>query len=297
MTAGHILAVVLATVGAVLFGLAAVRQHGAVQATMADHQGLRQTVHAFWRLIRDPSWLLGAIQGVLAGGVHVIALALAPITLVQPIGVVAVPVTVVAAAVRTRRRPSRAQVLGSSLSVGGIGALTVLLLAPEAHPVSLPSWRVIAGTALVAVAITVLASVARRWRWPLLRCVTLAVLAAALFGFNSVLIRLIGHVAHADLATAAAPVLLVAVLGLALALPVGLWAMQSAYLSGSPHVVICCLTLVDPISAVLGGHLLLRDGVAVGGLTLLAAVACASVAAVGVLLLSMDYPVEVPSGE
>jgi hypothetical protein len=86
------------------------------------------------------------------------------------------------------------------------------------------------------------------------------------------------------------------VLGLGLSLPAGLWAMQTAYLSGSPHVVICCLTLVDPISAVIGGHLLLQDGVDIAGLRLGGAVFSAVVAAAGVLLLSRNYPDELPHG-
>lgn len=288
-------AVLLATVSAVLFGLAAVKQHGAVRAG-AEATGDRQHgAYEMLRLVRDRSWLAGAAQAVVAGGTHVVALALAPITLVQPVGVIAVPVTVVASALRTRRRPSNTQIVGAGLSVAGIAALTVLLLSSVAQPVVLPSWGALGGTVLVLSASTALVIAtpvgARR---PGARCLALATLAALLFGLNSILLKVIGDVVRSGFRTADRPVLLVAVLSLALALPVGLWAMQSAYLTGSPQVVICCLTLADPLTAVIGGYLLLGDSVDAGTATLVAAVVCSFVAAAGVVVLSKEYPAEVP---
>lgn len=293
LTTSHGLAVALAAVAAVLFGLAAVRQHAAVQDTMtAGRTGLRENLRGFWRLVRQPAWLLGLVQGTVAGGLHIVALALAPITLVQPVGVLAVPVTVVATAVRDRRRPRAAQVVGSIASVAGVAALTVLLLTPAAEPVVLPHWGLVAGTAVITTGFNLLAIMSGLGRSPLLRCVLLAVAAAILFGVNSIFIRMIGHIIRTNLLAAELPVLIAAALGLAIALPVGLWSMQSAYLAGSPHVVICCLTLIDPITAVLGGRLILHDGLAVSTMTLLLAGGCALVAAAGVVLLSREYPVD-----
>lgn len=293
MNGAHALAVALATVGAVLFGLAAIRQHGAVLDTMTgSRQGLRQNLRAFGRLVRQPTWLIGTLQGIVAGGLHVVALALAPITLVQPLGVLAVPVTVVASSLTCRQRPSRAQVWGSVLSVGGIALLTVLLLTPATQPVVLPAWGLLALTGGVSVGATVLA-IATGARSPrLLRCVVLAGAAAVLFGLNSILIRILGHVLSTGRATTDLPVLVTAAVVLAVALPVGVWAMQSAYLTGSPHVVICCLTLLDPVTAVVGGWLLVDDGVAVTGWQLPLAVGCALLAAAGVVLLSREYPAD-----
>ncbi len=293
LTTGHGLAVALAAVGAVLFGLAAVRQHGAVQDTMtAGRTSLRENLRGIWRLVRQPAWLLGLVQGAVAGGLHIVALALAPITLVQPVGVLAVPVTVVATAVRARRRPRAAQVLGSIASVAGVAALTVLLLTPAATAVVLPHWGVVAGTAVIAAGFGVLVIMSGFGRSPLLRCVLLATAAAMLFGVNSIFIRLIGHIVRTNLLAAELPVLVAAALGLAIVVPVGLWSMQSAYLAGSPQVVICCLTLIDPVTAVLGGRLMLHDGLTVSTMTLLLAGGCALVAAAGVVLLSREYPVD-----
>lgn len=293
VTVGHVWAVALAVVGAGLFGLAAVRQHTAVRATVTGTgRGVRHHLNALRQLLRHPGWLVGSVQGIVAGCMHVVALALAPITLIQPIGVLAVPVTVVATSIKRRQRPGWRQVAGALASVAGIAVLTVLLLTPTVQPLVLPPWWLVAAVVAVAVGLSVAALLSPARGPALLRCIVLASAAAVLFGLNSVLIRLTVHIVEGDMIGSQVPLLVTAALGFAIALPVGLWAMQSAYLSGSPHVVICCLTLLDPLAAVVGGDLLLQDGVAVTGMTLVAVGACVFVATLGVVLLSAEYPVE-----
>lgn len=292
---GNVLAVALAALGALFFGLASVRQHRAVRDhAAAARAGVREQVLAGLRLVRQPAWLLGAVQAGLGGGLHVVALALAPITLVQPVGVLAVPVTVVASAIARRRRPSRQQVVGTLLSVAGVAALTVVLLLPDSRPATLPAWTALAtGVGVVVGAGAAVAFVlGRAWAPPLVRCVSRAVVAAVLFGINSVLIRTLGQIIAAGSWADETGLVVTSLVGLAVALPFGVWAMQSAYLFGSPQVVICCLTLIDPLSAVVGGRTFLQDGAAITGPTLTAALGCALVAAVGVVLLARDYPAE-----
>jgi len=298
MSTGHVVAVILAAVGATLFGLSAVHQHGAVLETMSGlGRNVRHVMAALLSLVRQPAWLVGTVQSLFAGVLHVIALALAPVTLVQPIGVLAVPVTVVASAIKERRRPSRPQVIGALLSVTGIAGLTVLLLAPERESVLVPGWGTIAlltgGLIGATGVLTFTGGAGPRF----LRCVALASAGAVLFGLNSILIRLVGHLIRTGAVSLQLAVFTVAVVGVCVALPVGLWAMHAAYLSGTPHVVVCCLTLVDPLAAVLGGRILLHEGAGLSGPVLAGALGCAAVAAVGVLLLSSNYVDEVSSSE
>lgn len=292
--ASSVLAVAVAAVGALFFGLASVRQHRAVRATAAPTEAGRwEQVLAGLRLVRQRTWLVGAVQSGLGAALHVVALALAPITLVQPVGVLAVPVTVVVSALARRRRPARTQVVGTLLSVAGVAVLTVVLLLPATQPGTLPPWRTLAVASglVVAAGVAVAVLLGRAWAPALLRCVSRAVVAAAFFGLNSVLIRTLGEVV-ASSPSDAVGLVVTALVGIAVALSLGVWAMQSAYLFGSPQVVLCCLTLVDPITAVIGGRVLLQDGAAITGPTLVAALACAAVAAAGVVLLARDYPVE-----
>lgn len=302
MTTSHALAVALAGLGAVLFGLAAARQHRAVREQGAAPQpgnrrpsGPTLDLRDLARLVRQPSWLVGAGQAVVAGGAHITALGLAPLTLVQPVGVIAVPVTVVATALTARRRPTGSALAGAALSVAGIAVLTVLLLSPPAEEMLLPRWPVVALVVAVALAVAALAALTPR-KASLLRCLALATGAALLFGLNSILLRTVGHLIGTHVVAAQIPVLAAAALGLVVALPAGLWAMQTAYLAGSAQVVLCCLTLVDPLVAVLGGHLLLHDGVAVRGDGWVAVAGCAVLAAVGVVLLSRDGSAETGPG-
>lgn len=295
MSSSHVLAVILAAVGATLFGLSAVHQHGAVLETMSGlGRNVRHVAAALLNLVRQPAWLIGTVQSLVAGVIHVIALALAPVTLVQPIGVLAVPATVVASAIKERRRPSRPQVAGSLLSVAGIVCLTVLLLAPERESVLVPGWGTIAVLTGGLIGATGLLAFTGGGAGPRsVRCVALASAGAVLFGLNSILIRLVGHLVRVGEVSLQRPVLTVAVIGVVVALPVGLWAMHAAYLSGTPHVVVCCLTLVDPLAAVLGGRILLHEGAGLAGPALAAAIGAAALAAAGVLLLSLNYVDEV----
>ncbi len=287
----HGWAVVLAALGAVLFGLSAVRHHGAMQVHVTSvHTSLTEHVRALGRLVRHPSWLIGWAQITVGGLLHIVALTLAPIILIQPVGVLAVPVTVVAYAIQRRRRPDLLQVIGSALSVIGIVALTLVLLTPDIEFVRLPRWEVQAATVAALVGAGLLVILAGGRVRPLVRCLSLAVIAAVLFGLNSILIRTVGAILPTGIEPPEVPLLVVSIIGFAAALPVGLWAMQSAYVSGSPHVVICCLTLMDPLAAVIGGRLLLHDGATISGPVLLLVVLCALIAAAGVVLLSIEYP-------
>jgi drug/metabolite transporter (DMT)-like permease len=304
-----VLAVVLAALGALFYGLASVRQHRVVRASVpSGRMSLRARLAAGLQLVRQPAWLWGAVQLTLGGALHVAALALAPITLVQPIGVLAVPVTVVASAVGLRRRPSRAQVWGTVLSVAGVAALSVVLLLPPhgrpalppphpPHPPVLPLWGTLAlGVGAVLVGSAVVALVLFGPRVPtMLRCVSRALVAAVLFGLNAVLIRALGQVLTGPPGPGPVPpvpvaLVVTALVGIAVVLPLGIWATQSAYLYGSPQVVTCCLILIDPLAAVVGGRVLLHDGAPIAGPTLAAAVACSLLATVGVVLLARDHP-------
>jgi len=220
-----------------------------------------------------------------------VALTLAPVTLVQPVGVLAVPVTMVRSALLQRRRPSCIQLVGTSLSVIGVAALTVVLIRPTGHPAVLPTWSKVVGHAIVVALGASVFALLPRAAPGRLACAGRAVAAAVLFGLASVLVRMVGLIVTTVPGQQAA-LLTAALLGLALALPLGVWSMQSAYLFAAPQVVICCLTLVDPLAAVVSGRVLLGDGAAVTGMALLAAAGCAIAAATGVLLMARAYPEE-----
>lgn len=301
LTARNGVAVALAVTAAILFGLAATRQHQVVQGTVTTDctrsgrslgQRLGQNVGQFATLLRTRAWLVGALQGLVGGSLHGVALSLAPLALVQPIGVLAVPVTVVAGALRQRRRPPLPQITGAAVSIASIVVLTMLLLTPGVGNLVVPS----AGGLVMTVTVTLLATLAvgllGSGSGPLVRCTSLAVAAAVLFGLTSTMVRLIGQLASAGFPVADRAVLVTSGACLLAIVPVGVWALQTAYASGSAPVVICCLTLIDPLTAVAGGAVLLHERVVLDPVALVVVACCALLTATGVVLLSASHPAD-----
>ena len=113
--------IVLAVIAAFCFAGAAVLQHRAVAAE-PDRGSGTLSLRGLREISRRPGWQLGL--GLAAGGstLHAIALVLAPLSVVQPVGVLAVPIAVVLAAARTHRRPTSGMVVGVIVCVTADGA-------------------------------------------------------------------------------------------------------------------------------------------------------------------------------
>ncbi|MGW2094019.1 DMT family transporter [Promicromonospora sukumoe] len=282
-------AVALAVLGAALFAGAAVLQHREV-ADLYGQPLARERVlslHRLSRIVRRPGWLAGF--GLAAGGtiVHAVALALAPLRLVQPIGVLAVPVAVLLSSLHLRRAPSRSVLLGVALTMAGVAvfvAASVSAASGTAPPPgsTLPTILVVGG---VVVALGAGGLAIGGW----LRCVACATAGAAAFGLLSALMRVIfQELAHGTRWTD--PQVLGAGAAALVALVLGGWLVQQAYPAGPPEVVVACLTVVDPIVAVLLGAVLLGEGsgTPVGTWFLLGGAALA--ASAGVLVLARLHP-------
>jgi hypothetical protein len=122
------------------------------------------------------------------------------------------------------------------------------------------------------------------------RCVACATAGAAAFGLVSALVRAVSQsVVAGDVGPFELPVL-AAVAGIAAAVLVGGWLVQQAFASGPPEVVIACLTVVDPIVAVLLGAVLLGEGVATPVETWLVLAGAAITATAGVIALARHHP-------
>ncbi|GAA4218623.1 glycosyltransferase [Actinocatenispora rupis] len=273
------LAIGLAVLGAVAYALAAQLQHGAVRTAL--DRGARPVA----RLLRQRRWLAGLALIGTGAGLHAAALGLAPLTVVQPVGVLAVVLVAVLQARSHRSGLGRRTVLAiaaTTLSVGGF----VAVAAGDARSTLISDAAQGRTAVLAAAAVAVLGAAALLWRGRP-RCLLLATAGGVAYGFVSVSTRVVvqrlttGGLGAVPLAT---------VLGIGVALAVGGTAIQLAYASGPPTVVVACLTMADPFFAVAVGALLLGEGattplpVAAGQLGL------AGVAAAGVALLARFHP-------
>jgi drug/metabolite transporter (DMT)-like permease len=290
--AGPGLAIVLALLGAVCFAGAAVLQHGAVSAGSRrdedDRPGKVLSLRGLREITRRPGWLAGL---ALAGGgstLHATALVLAPLSVVQPLGVLAVPIAVLLTAMRTDRRPAPGVVVGVLLSIAGV-AVFVGAAAGTAVSSPPPDQATLIASLVVAGVVLALAGLGfARSGW--IRCVACATAGAAAFGLVSALVRAVSQsVIAGDVGPFELPVL-AAVAGIAAAVLVGGWLVQQAFASGPPEVVIACLTVVDPIVAVLLGAVLLGEGAATPADTWLLLAGAAVTATAGVIALARHHP-------
>jgi glycosyltransferase involved in cell wall biosynthesis len=237
------LAIVLAVVAACCFAAAVHLQHRTVRTTRAS------------RVVLDPRWLAGGALAATGAGLHICALTLAPVTVVQPIGVLSLVVTAL-----VTRRARRAALVVAAATAG-----FVLLSATNTPATAVTNLLLVD---LVAIAAAVVGLAAGRGR-----CLVSASAAAVLFGLASTLVRAAS--VTGSLALAAQAVLLVAV---------GALLVHQAYAAGSAATVIAATTVIDPMTAVLAGFGVL--GEVTPPLIAAAQFAAGLVAAAGVLAVA-----------
>lgn len=249
MTAGALVAAVAA---ALFYALAAaLQQHAAAQT--ATPAGLRLV----GRLLTRPRWLAGLAATVADAALHVVALRLGPLALVQPIGVTGLVFALpLGAALHGRPVTRRELVAAVAVACGLIGLLVSVQVSAGAPTISERATAVLA----VATAGTALASALAAHRLPgRPRTVVLAIGAGVAFGVTSALVRVVAHDATAMGALPAvanwnsAALVAAAVTGLLLS--------QSAYQAGSLAAALPTLTVVDPLVAITVGELLLGEPV------------------------------------
>ncbi|WP_199444156.1 glycosyltransferase [Umezawaea beigongshangensis] len=259
-------AVALAAVGAVCFALAARMQHHAVRSTGTPRPGV---------LLRHRGWLAGVVLLVVGSGLHAVALGLAPLTVVQPVGVLAIGVT----ALLGGRSGDLLPVVVTTAGVGGFvlfaaGSATSTPVEPDAE---LLAGLIVAG--LVA-ACGLLAALARGART---RALAFAAAGGVAYGYVSVLMRAVSQ----DFQQGRAGWhLVLSGAGIVVALAVGSWFVQHSYAAGPPHLAVACLTVVDPLVAVGIGAGLLGEASRTSGWTAAAELACAAAAVAGVVALA-----------
>jgi drug/metabolite transporter (DMT)-like permease len=295
-------AIVLAVVGAVCFAGAAVLQHHAVTArgpvavardgdasgAVGTRAGGARRLRRVTRVVRHPRWQLGLGLAGAGTAVHALALLLAPLRVVQPIGVLAVPVAVLLASLRTRRRPGTGVVVGVLLSVLGVVGFVAASAGSTTSTPPPGASTLVAGLAVGAVVAVLAAVGGTRSGWS--ACLCLATGAAAAFGLVSALVRAVSQaVTSGDVPLTAAPVLAAGV-GVVLALAAGGWLVQHAYTAGSPELVVACLTVVDPVVAVVLGAVLLGEGAATPAALWAVLGLAAAAAALGVVTLARHHP-------
>ena len=281
------IAIVLAVLGAFFLALGAQRQGSAVKA---DTGGLALSSNGLLRLLRNPRWVLGLL--LLGAGMlcNMVALVSAPLTVVQPIGAIALVITTVVNSKDQGITINRPTVVAITACVTG-SALFVLLAVNatlENHDVA-PDQE-LAIVLLLVLAVGVFGSLAALFRHRMSAFVYILG-AGVLFGFVAVLTRIIGRDLLDPNGLFLFNVQWYSILAIAAAGGLGSWFVQSAYSAGPPDLVIAGLTVVDPIVGIAIGITILGElRPDVPAVLAVAMVVAAVIAIVGVIALSRHHP-------
>ncbi|MFT4109115.1 DMT family transporter [Propionicimonas sp.] len=283
------MAVVLAVLASVAFAASSVVQHLAVADESTEERealGGRQLL----AVVKNPVWLAGlALLGLSAVG-QVAALQLAPVTVVQPLGALAVPWTILLSARVHRNTVSRGMWTGTAMTLIGTVAVAWVAIAHATDAPVLRADRLVIGP-LVCFAIALgLALVGAKGplAW---RCLAWALAASVIYGMESGLAKAIGaYLASQSWQGSATFWFMVAsiVVGIALA---GVW-IQQGYAAGAAEIVVGGLNAGAPIAGVVFGIAVLGEGALLRGDTVAITLMLvfAAVALTGVVLLSRHHP-------
>lgn len=285
-----LLAVGIAVCDAACFAFGAILQHDAVRRTISTPSGQNASLglRGMLALLRQRRWLAGLALIALGAGLHVVALVLAPVSVVQPIGVLGVPLAVIVAARRGHEHATRGVVAGIAISVVGTAAF-VWLTAGKATSVPLTGETLVLAGILVGLlvgAAIMVAKVNQGW----VRALACAFGGAAAFGLVAAGMRALSQLIAGDFSRITQPVVIGTLLGIIAAAAIGGTLVQQAYTVGSPEVVLACVTVTDPFVAVLIGLMLLGEGKHMDPLTGFGMAAAAVVATVGVFVLARHHP-------
>jgi drug/metabolite transporter (DMT)-like permease len=282
------LSLAAALAGAFCLALGSERQAAGVRRHHA-HLGLHPR-SGLLKLFTSGAWLAGGALMLLGIVLNVYALATAPLTVVQPIGAIAVVITTLLHARIQQIRLNRETVWAIIACVAGSAAFVlVAIVATEENPSPTASQERI--TATVAITATVLCAAAALVMLRRPSAFGYIIGAGVLFGFVAVFVRLGSiHLLRGDGGgLLGIPWFHLGVLVAAAGL--GVYFVQSAYQHGPPDLVVAGLTVIDPMVGVLTGIIVLGElqrGLPwwVGWCMALAA----AVATLGVVALARHHP-------
>ncbi|HVW45261.1 MAG TPA: hypothetical protein VHC18_28315 [Amycolatopsis sp.] len=265
-----VLAVVLAAIAAIGSGVGSKLQNSGVQA---------EGVGSLKRLGANRSWRLGLGVLGLSTVLQVLALTFAPVIVVAPLVVLALPVV----AVLGKRLDQSAGIAVGAVAVSI--AVFVALAAGTSTSTDLAPTAIFTATQLAVAAAAALVIVAVLSRG-VLRCAALAAAAGASYGLVSVLVR---DVAFSVRTEGLAGLPWLSLSGAVVAFAAAAWLVQLAHASGPPDLVVGCQTAVNPLVATTLGMTVLGESRHLEAATVIALAGCAVAAIAGIAVLTRHH--------
>jgi drug/metabolite transporter (DMT)-like permease len=223
-----------------------------------------------WALLRRGRWWVSVGLNGSGAALHVAALGLGPLTVVQPLGVLTIVVAAPLAALTVGRPVGPAGRRGIALVALGLAGVLICTGARPSRPLGTDAQYAVAGVAAAGVAALVALAVAASRRREGPRSLALATAAGLAFGAASVCVKAVAEGWALTSVAAALPVL-----GLiALFATTGLATAQASYRGGGLAVPLATTTVANPVFAAGVGLVVLDEGFrfgAAGGATALSA--------------------------
>ncbi|RJL32023.1 DMT family transporter [Bailinhaonella thermotolerans] len=235
-------------------------------------------------LVRRPRWWIGGVIGFTGASLHALSLSMAPLTLIQPISVATLLFAVPLAAVLHGRRPRRAEMLGSALVAAGLLGL-MLLMPGHAGTPHLSSGSALGFLGVIAL-VVIVTQVWGRAVHGSARALVFAVGAGAVTATVSTFVRVVGAGMTEDFSrvlhwfTLAIPLILVGAVVL----------LQQSYAVGYFGIAYAGVQVVDPITSVTAGVVLLGEPLPTDPWQAVPAVLAAAVLITGTVILGRLTP-------
>lgn len=267
------LAILCAVLAAGCSALGALLQHAGIR----ELPGLKLT--SAHRLVTSRRWVYGFLILFACAVLQVIALALAPVSVVAPLNALAIPIIAVA------RAHKLTGLLAVAVLIATAGIVVfVTITAGTAVPTDISPKVALQAGQLVTAGVLVCTVVAT-FQTGTIRSLALAIGAGILYGLVAVLVR--------DVTTALPRIEWVSLAGLAMAFLVGAWFIQLGYAAGPPDLVVAGQTVVNPIVAAWIGIKLVGEGTGMSALTQAGLIISAIAAVTGTVVLAHYHRVRV----
>lgn len=283
------LAIAIVVCSSVAYAGGSTMQHVAVGRLVdREAENRAMSLRQLWRLIRTPLWLLGLFTIFIGASAHIVALMMAPVTVVQPVGILAVPWAVLMAARIHRHTITRAMWLAVATTIAGIVVFTLLAANAASRHTVLDPVAIGIGCAVICLIGTALGLLG--WKGPVrLRCLMWASGGSFFYGLSAGMVKATSEVVKYD-GFHGMPIFWVVAPFLVLSYGIGGFMVQQALANGPAEITVGSMTTTDPIVAVTFGLVVLGEGVLItpwAGIGM----ALAGVFAVwGVVLLSRYHP-------
>ena len=282
-------AVLLQTIGSFFFAYSAYLQDKVVVAQVAESDNQHRLDFAtLWVSIRSPRWLFGLVLMGLSLACQITALSFAPVSIVQPVGVLAFPWSMIIQS-RAHKVPigpqARLAVVITVAAIFGFISIGGFNAAPEAR---LSEVGVLIGALVAYLCAAALglfgARGAAQWR-----CLAWASGGAVFYGLEASLVKSLMEYAKTSSWVNSA-VFWATLVALLIGSATAAWMVQQGYATGPAELVVASMTITSPVVAVLFGIAVLGEGAQLGPVTATSMILLGAIAIGGVIRLATLHP-------